>query len=90
MAQYQPTGIEVFYIKYRKTIMVSCALSLLCIPVVVYQAPSFSSGNTGEAAGYWINAILLLIAPLYLFINTRRAYKAYIKEVAEIDEANKE
>jgi hypothetical protein len=92
MTQYQTygTGVEVFFIRYRKLITVLCVLLLLYFPVHIYlDAPTITSVHIYGAIGFWLNDVLMYLAvPLGMLIYTRRVYKEHVKEVAQIDQAN--
>ena len=94
MSQHKPneTGVEVFFIRYRKLITVPCVLLLLYFPVHIYlDAPTITSAHMYEVIGFWLNDVLMYLAvPIAMLIYTRRVYKAHVKEVAEIDQANEE
>jgi hypothetical protein len=86
------TGVEVFFIRYRKIVTVFCVLLLLYFPVHIYlDAPTVTSAHMYEAIGFWLNDVLMYLAvPLGMLVYTRRVYKAHVKEVAEIDQANED
>jgi hypothetical protein len=95
MTQFEPrtkgTGVEVFFIKYRKIITILSIALLLYFPVDIWLSPSLGPGRTFQTIGSWLNDVITYVAvPLGLLIYTRRVTKAHFKEVALIDEKLKD
>ena len=71
-----------FFIKYRKLLIVLCVILLIYLPFEVYRAiETFNSGHTGQGIGVLLNAgITFLFVPVYLLISIRKTYGKFKEE----------
>lgn len=87
MTEFEPrskgTGIEVFYIRYRKLIIALSIFVLLGFPVQVYNAPTFTWSHKYQFIGYWFDKCFFSLAiPLGMLIYTIKVNRAYKKEIS--------
>jgi uncharacterized membrane protein (DUF2068 family) len=81
--------MEVFFIKYRKLLIVSCIFLLIYLPFEIYRSITTFGSNTGQAIGILLNACLVfLFVPIYMLIKVHKASREFKEENAAIDSNN--
>jgi hypothetical protein len=73
--------MEVFFYRYRKILFAGSFFSFFYFFYQVYGSIELVNlSRTGEGIGTLINAFISLFVSIYLFINVRKATKAFKEE----------
>ena len=78
--------MEVFFIRYRKSLLFGSVFMLLYFFYEMYKGIiGINSGKTGEGVGTLIDAFISLFVSVYFFINVRKANRTAKEENAGVE-----